>query len=324
MHRSNYSFANLVKNWITYFFILVTVIVTLLSLAGYLGKLNVYLEIISNFKFQYLLVAFCSFIFFRLTRCKKWWIVSLLCLSINLTEVAPWYLPQLGVSHQSSGQSMRLFLSNVLFSNTRYADVISLVREEKPAIAVFLEATDPWPEELKVLQDILPYHIGAKKLEIEVYSSFPLENTSIQLYGEKRGNVISDLTIQGKVVSIIASHANPQLVFGSQGYEWRNRHLEEGIGDYVVQLKKPVVLIGDLNATMWSPYYKTMIQRSGLRNTRAGFGILPTFGPLLPWGGIPIDHCLVSPKIKVLNTRTGKEVGSDHLPLVTDLVIPVS
>lgn len=324
MHRSNYSFTNLIKNWITYFFILVTVIVTLLSLAGYLGKLNVYLEIISNFKFQYLLVAFCSFIFFTLTRCKNWWIVSLFCLLINLAEIAPLYLPQLGVVHQSSGQSMRLFLSNVLFSNTQYADVISLVREEKPTIAVFLEATSPWPEELSVLQDILPYHISAEKLEIEVYSSLPLENTSIQLYGEKRGNVISDLTIQGKVVSIIASHAYPQLVFGSQGYEWRNKHLEEGIGNYVAQLKKPVVLIGDLNATMWSPYYKSMIQRSGLRNTRAGFGILPTIGPLLPWGGIPFDHCLVSPKIKVLNTRTGKDVGSDHLPLITDLVIPVS
>ena len=323
-HRIFSSLANFIKKWITYFFILMTIIVTVLSVAGYFGKLNVYLEIIANFKFQYLLIAFCTFIFFTLNRQKIWWLASFFCLLINFTEVAPWYLPQLGVNHQSSGQSMRLFLSNVLFSNTRYADVISLVREEKPAIAVFLEATRPWTEELKVLQDILPYHISAEKLEIEVYSSLPLENTSIQLYGEKRGNVISDLTIQGKVVSIIASHANPQLVFGSQGYEWRNKHLEEGIGNYVAQLIKPVVLIGDLNATMWSPYYKSMIQRSGLHNTRAGFGILPTFGPFLPWVGVPIDHCLVSPDIQVLNTRTGKDVGSDHLPLITDLVIPVS
>ncbi len=143
MNRSNYSFTNLIKNWITYFFILVTVIVTLLSLAGYLGKLNVYLEIISNFRFQYLLVALCSFIFLTLTRCKKWWIVSLFCVLINLAEIAPLYLPQLGVVHQNSGRPMRLILSNVLFSNTQYADVVSLVREEKPAIAVFLEATSP-------------------------------------------------------------------------------------------------------------------------------------------------------------------------------------
>ena len=142
-HRIFSSLANFIKKWITYFFILMTIIVTVLSLVGYLGKLNVYLEIISNFKFQCLLIAFCAFIFFTLNRQKIWWLASFFCLLINFTEVAPWYLPQLGVNHQSSGQSMRLFLSNVLFSNTRYADVISLVREEKPAIAGFLEATRP-------------------------------------------------------------------------------------------------------------------------------------------------------------------------------------
>jgi endonuclease/exonuclease/phosphatase (EEP) superfamily protein YafD len=37
---------------------------------------------------------------------------------------------------------------------------------------------------------------------------------------------------------------------------------------------------------------------------------------------IPIDHCLISPDIKVVNIRTGPNVGSDHRPLITDLIIP--
>jgi hypothetical protein len=36
---------------------------------------------------------------------------------------------------------------------------------------------------------------------------------------------------------------------------------------------------------------------------------------------IPIDHFLISPEIKVLDIRTGANVGSDHLPLIADLVL---
>jgi endonuclease/exonuclease/phosphatase family metal-dependent hydrolase len=37
---------------------------------------------------------------------------------------------------------------------------------------------------------------------------------------------------------------------------------------------------------------------------------------------IPIDHCLVSPDIDVLRMRTGRNIGSDHLPIIVDMTIP--
>ncbi len=36
---------------------------------------------------------------------------------------------------------------------------------------------------------------------------------------------------------------------------------------------------------------------------------------------IPIDHFVLSKEIGVLKIHTGRNVGSDHLPLITDLVI---
>lgn len=306
---------------------LLTVIVTLLSLAGYLGELNMYLEVITNFRHQYLLLGLIPFFFFILTHRRAWLIASLLCVSINLVEIVPWYIPQFAAATSSSGQTMRVFLFNVLHENTRYSDAISLVEKEKPTVAVFLEATAPWPEKLAALRSTLPYHFSAKKLQIEIYSRLPLKKTAIQLYGNYRGLVISNLMVGEKEITFIATHAYPQLYFGKEGFEWRNQQLEEGIGDYVRQIQQPVVLIGDLNATMWSPHYKNTIQRSVLRNARAGFGILPTqstVSPQTPWLAIPIDHCLVSPDIRVLNFRTGPAIGSDHLPVITDVMLPTS
>ncbi len=56
---------------------------------------------------------------------------------------------------------------------------------------------------------------------------------------------------------------------------------------------------------MWSPYYQKLEQKTRLRNSRLGFGILPTwpakkignsivFDILSRFFQIPIDHCLIS------------------------------
>ena len=37
--------------------------------------------------------------------------------------------------------------------------------------------------------------------------------------------------------------------------------------------------------------------------------------------GITIDHCLVSPDIEVKQRLVGPDVGSDHLPVIVDLLL---
>ena len=38
----------------------------------------------------------------------------------------------------------------------------------------------------------------------------------------------------------------------------------------------------------------------------------------------PIDHCLVSSEIQVQNFKLGQAIGSDHLPIIAELLIPQS
>ena len=67
-----------------------------------------------------------------------------------------------------------------------------------------------------------------------------------------------------------------------------------------------------------------MIESSSLRNARQGLGILPThsiFAPQIAALSAPIDRCLVSADVRVKDFRLGPAIGSDHLPIIAELLI---
>ena len=127
------------------------------------------------------------------------------------------------------------------------------------------------------------------------------------------------------------SPAHPLPPISQRNFRTRNEaysRIEEAIN----RLSGSAVLIGDLNTTIWSPCYQKLVDETGLVNTRKGFGILPTWptsnndfglpGLAARLLAIPIDHCLVSPELQIVQTRALSSVGSDHRPIVVDLLVP--
>lgn len=83
------------------------------------------------------------------------------------------------------------------------------------------------------------------------------------------------------------------------------------------------ILLGDLNVTSRSPAFRDLLKETGLRDSRRGFGRLPTwqrrtFGCAL-W--FAIDHILVGEEIVVLDRRVAPLQGSDHLPVVARVAV---
>ena len=310
------------KHVILKLFIIAATVNTLFSIVGYLGKLNIFFELSSHFKLQYLLVGSSTFIFFAFVRSKKrFLLVSAFCIIINLAEIVPWYFPAPAWAGATPGQHLRILHSNVLRSNRRYSEVISLVKAEQPDIAVFVEVNSSWAKELSVLSEMFPYSYTQQESEIcgsAIYSKLPLENASVKAFSNQRKSLLADVKFQGKIISLILAH--PTVPIEQKSFINRNKQLA-AIGEYAAQVKNPLIVVGDFNTTMWSPFYKNMVKTGNLRNARSGFGILPTWPTFLPLAYIPIDHFLVSKEIGVLKIRTGRNVGSDHLPLITDLVL---
>lgn len=321
LHGSNQKIINL-RHVILKWFIIAAIVNALLSTAGYLGEFNLLLELNSHFKLQYLLVGFSTSIFFALVRSKKiWLLVSAFCIIINLAEIVPWYFPAPAFAGANPGQHLRILHSNVLTGNRRYADVISLVKAEQPDIAVFVEVSTAWARELAVLSEMFPYSCRQQESEAfgsAIYSKLPLENAVLKAFSKQRRSLSADVKFQDKTISLLLVH--PSVPIKQHSFIDRNQQLA-AIGEYAAQVKNPLVVVGDFNTTMWSPFYKNMVNTGKLRNARSGFGILPTWPTFMPLAYIPIDHVLVSKEIGVLKIRTGRNVGSDHLPLITDLVI---
>jgi endonuclease/exonuclease/phosphatase (EEP) superfamily protein YafD len=283
---------------------------------------------------QYLIVCLFFFGLLLFIRKKYFILIALLCLTINLREVLPWYLsfPQGAIGNNEAHQ-VRVLVANIYSAqNSNYRGAIALLRREEPDIAVFVEMNRDWVKQLEAVRDILPHSFAVANPSVSgvaIYSKIPIEKPSVRFFVQKtHPSLVGEFAIDGQRIALIATHLRTPIVRWK--FEARNQQLEE-ILQYIPPIEQPLVVAGDLNTTMWSPYFRQFTRLSGLRDTRRGFGIEPTWPthilsfaipkPLRLLFSIPIDHCLVSPEIQVLQTRAGSDIGSDHLPLITDLAI---
>ena len=80
-------------------------------------------------------------------------------------------------------------------------------------------------------------------------------------------------------------------------------------------------MIGDFNATPWSAVFQDLTSGGAWRDSRRGLGYQASWPSELGTLGIPIDHALVTPEIRVLQRSTFPIPGSDHRGLWLELEI---
>lgn len=217
-----------------------------------------------------------------------------------------------------AGPGMKAVLVNTWFRNGEHDRVLGYVRELAPDVAVFLEVTPAWSEALGRL-DALPYRSLAG--EILVASRQPLAGLKAwPLAGGAAMAVSFSYDVAGTPVTVIGAHTNWPL--GRAIAESRNRELAE-LAAIARAAPSPVLLLGDLNTTAYSPVFASLLGASGLKDCAAGRGLGPTWPTLFPPLYIQIDHCLAGPGVNIDRIRPGPRVGSDHRPLEVEIsVVP--
>lgn len=304
--------------------------ITLLSLIGLQGG-NRYLELLSHFQVQYLIICSILALILIFLPAKQWLIIGLSCIILILINLLPWYLPQLN-SNDAGDTSLRVMIFNTRSpQNRNYAELLSWVKTTQPNLLALVEVDRNWFREFSQLEELYPYSFAdltSSPRGLVIYSQYPLNFAQVKYFSERDNpTLIAQITL-GQPITVIATHPKPPRTTAE--FLLRNQQLE-GISRYVQTLSNPVIVLGDLNVTMWSPYYRELERLSGLRNVRQGHGILPTWPTtiaafrlnylLMSILSIPIDHCLISDRLKATAVSRGPAIGSDHLPLIADLVI---
>ncbi len=154
-------------------------------------------------------------------------------------------------------------------------------------------------------------------LELKRVTTFPSERHPD---AEPRGAIWARTLLGGKTLDIISTHlgvtrrerqAQSQALIGE---EWLDSP----------ELRRPVILCGDLNAVPRASTYRRLASRLRDAQRLAGGRPKATFPSVLPI--LRLDHVFVSPDVGVRgvtvpwNRRSRR--ASDHLPLIVDLELP--
>jgi endonuclease/exonuclease/phosphatase (EEP) superfamily protein YafD len=283
------------------------------------GRLGALLEVASNLRLQYLLVLVPATLVLPRAGRPRLAALAGAAVLVNLVYVgALWVDPRPAEAH-AAAPAHRALLLNAYYKNHDYPEILALLREKQPEVAVLVEVTPGLARALDLLADDFPYRRAYPRLDsggVAILSRQPLESVARYPFGAwKRPVVVARTRIGGRPVTVVGMHPYSSRAVAESEFR---RFQMQAVGDFLADLRGPVLLLGDLNVTPWSPLFADLLAESGLRDARKGFGVLPTYPALFPPLWMPLDHCLTSADVAVRGFRVGPRAGSDHLPVVVD------
>jgi endonuclease/exonuclease/phosphatase (EEP) superfamily protein YafD len=320
----------------------ITILGFLLSI-GMLFSWSYPFELLTHFQVQY----FWLLIITGLGGSICWWqgklnnriiiLLWLFNLALNLAEILPWYLStQQAVAEHSD--VLRVMSFNICGNNTDTLAIVRSIQAVNPDLVMLVEVSPQMMEQITVsLESEFPARFRSPGGGLGVLSKLPLKAAQGENFaGSDATNLVASILLHRgfaneyhqREIKLIGTH--PMVPKGLDLFNYRNQHLQ-AISNYVKGTQESVILLGDFNLTPWSPYYRQLVQTTGLHNTRLGFGILPTWTRssscaelpnwLIPLLNIPIDHIFVSKDLQVVRTYTGENGNSDHAPIIAELAI---
>ncbi|MEM1059643.1 MAG: endonuclease/exonuclease/phosphatase family protein [Verrucomicrobiota bacterium] len=273
----------------------------------------------AHFQMQLFLGVLCLAALALLLRC--WWALagSGVLVAITFWPLMPLYLD---TSQHTEKATFSVGAMNVLTRNRDHDAVLNAVRAREPDILLVMETDRNWLAQLETLRDLYPFILAEPRRDnfgIALLSKFEPTKAEIRTFGEADvPSVVAWYEIDGRRLLFVGTHPVPPS--SAEAVRLRDGQMEEVAA--FLRRRPPgwnTILAGDLNNTPFSASFRNLLARTRLRDTAEGFGYQPTWPVEMPWFWIPIDHILVSNKIRVADRSVGPAVGSDHFPVWAEL-----
>ena len=291
------------------------------TLLGFLGTWSWLCDLFSHFRAQYFIALALSGALLLIPRWRKTAAAFGLLALVNLAVILPLYLPP-APKPAPGVPSVRLFLLNVNVGTGRTGDIAALLRRYDPDIVALLEVGDRVFAGLKDALAPYPSRLVFPREDsfgMGFFSRRPLKQASKIVIGEAGlPSILALVEMPRGECTVLVTHPLPPA-----GAEWSRLRNEQfaRLAETARGIPGPLLLVGDLNAAPWNQHFRRLLRDSGLQDSARGRGVQPTW----PAGSIllriPLDHCLHSPSVRILDRQIGPDVGSDHLPVIMDFTL---
>ncbi len=222
-------------------------------------------------------------------------------------------------------RSLRVVVSNVQMENREFERWFQTIDAEQPDVIIAVETDSAWTEALESLAVDYPHRV---MLPQENWYGMVLLSRLELIESQVRNLVQSDIPSiharvrlpSGHAVRIAGVHPRPPEPIRDMPSSHRDAELMI-VAKILSDAPMPSIVGGDLNDVAWSHSTRLFLRLSGLIDPRRGRGFFNTFHAGHWWMRFPLDHIFHSPEFALREIRRLPAVGSDHFPMLIDLVL---
>lgn len=206
---------------------------------------------------------------------------------------------------------------NLRFDNPKMNDVITYLKKSNADVITLQEVTKKHQEILSNFSKHYPHQaycefypvVGA----VAILSKHPFVNEKSACMKYK-GLQWSQVIVKKQAINIVSIHTH----WPYPSNQWEQI---ENMKPIFKHMQTPTLIAGDFNAVSWSHTVKQIEKAS---NTKVVEGMRWTIElkkqvPLIPNFKLAIDHVLLSEEFQVEEIFVDKDLGSDHLPVVSTI-----
>jgi endonuclease/exonuclease/phosphatase (EEP) superfamily protein YafD len=289
------------------------------TLASFLGSQWWVLECLAHFRPHWAVVSLLVVAYSLTIRRPLVGLIGLACLMANVVPLAPYLFARSG--EHGLSRTVRVMNANLHGDDAVLPRLRALLAKEQPDILLLTEVPPGLSSSPTSLFPEYPHTVFDRRgaFEVVVLSRWTLN----QVHLDRR-------LVQLPILSAeLCDPANPNACLTLVGLHgarpfgrtvrWRDTQLDRAAQVAAARKDQPVLLMGDLNLTPWSPVFARLRDTGNLRDGSIARGLTTTWNAHFLWLGVLIHHILINQKIAVLESRVAEDIGSDHRPVVADL-----